>query len=154
LLAFAAAGLVRWKHRAFFVIVLFVGFVIAVGANPYGDPSLLGGIFKSFAQSSSFGLALRSTARAVPLLALGSAVLLGLGVNALAVAWSRRGWRVAGLAVAAAVIALAVVNVPALFDGSLYPDSLLRDENIPAYWTAAIAALDAQPHDTRILEVP
>ncbi|HEY7106940.1 MAG TPA: alpha-(1-_3)-arabinofuranosyltransferase family protein [Acidimicrobiia bacterium] len=154
LLAFAAAGFVRWKHRAFFVLVLFVGFVIAVGANPYGDPSVLGGIFKSFAQSSSFGLALRSTARAVPLLALGTAVLLGLGVNALADAWSRRGLRVAGVAVAAAVIALAVVNVPALFDGSLYPDSLLRDENIPAYWTAAIAALDAQPHDTRILEVP
>jgi hypothetical protein len=154
LLAFVAAGVVRWKHRAFFVIVLFVGFVIAVGANPYGDPSVVGGVFKSFAQSSSFGLALRSTARAVPLLALGSAVLLGLGVNALAAAWSRRGLRVAGLALAAAVIALAVANVPALFDGTLYPDSLLRNENIPAYWTAAIAALDKQPHDTRILEVP
>ncbi len=36
-------------------------------------------MFKSFAESSSFGLALRSTSRAVPLVALGLAVLLGVG---------------------------------------------------------------------------
>jgi hypothetical protein len=154
LLAFAAAAIVRWRHRAFFVIVLFLGFVVAVGAHPYDDPSLLGGLFKSFAQSSSFGLALRSTARAVPLVALGTAVLLGLGVNALAAAWSRRNVRWAGIALAGLVIALAMVNLPALFNGSLYPESLLRDEEIPAYWTAAIADLDRRPHDTRILEVP
>jgi hypothetical protein len=153
-LAFAAAALVRWKHRAFFVLVAFVGFVVAVGANPYDDPSVVGGAFKSFAQSSSFGLALRSTARAIPLLALGTAVLLGVGVNALAAAWSRRNVQWAGLALAGAVIVLAMVNVPALFDGSLYPDSLLRDEDVPAYWGDAVAALDRRPHDTRILEVP
>ena len=91
LLAFVAAGIVRWRHRAFFVFVMLAGFVVAVGAYPYGDPSVLGRVFKSFATSSSFGLALRSTARAVPLVALGVAVLIGLGVNALA----RRGARAA-----------------------------------------------------------
>ena len=153
-LAFAAAAIVRWRHRAFFVLVLFVGFVVAVGAHPYDDPSLLGGVFKSFAQSSSFGLALRSTARAVPLVALGSAVLLGIGVNAVAAAWSRRNARWAGLALAGLVIVLAMVNIPALFTGDIYPESLMRDEDIPSYWTGAIAALDQRPHDTRILEVP
>jgi hypothetical protein len=153
-LAFAAAAIVRWRHRAFFVLVLVVGFVVAVGAHPYDDPSLLGGAFKSFAQSSSFGLALRSTARAVPLIALGTAVLIGLGVNAVAASLARRNVRWAGLALAGLVIVLAMVNLPALFNGSLYPDSLLRDEDIPSYWTQAIAELDRQPHDTRILEVP
>ena len=83
ILALFAAMCVRWKHRAYFVILTVVGVAVAVGANPFDDPSILGGLFKSFAESSSFGLALRSTSRAVPLVALGLAVLLGVGVNAL-----------------------------------------------------------------------
>ena len=56
----------------------------------------LGGLFKSFAESSSFGLALRSTSRAVPLVALGLAVLLGVGrQRAVGVAWQGRGRQVA-----------------------------------------------------------
>ncbi|MEX1007229.1 MAG: alpha-(1-_3)-arabinofuranosyltransferase family protein [Acidimicrobiia bacterium] len=154
LLAFAAAGLVRWRHRAFFVLVTLIGFVVAVGANPYEDPSVLGRMFKWFAESSSFGLALRSTARAVPLVALGVAVLLGLGVNALAASWSRRGVPVAGLVLAGLVIVVAAVNLPSLWNGSIYGESLQRDENLPSYWTAAIDDLDAGSHDTRILELP
>ena len=49
---------------------------------------------------------------------------------------------------------LAVVNLPALWTGAFYTQDLTRDEAIPQYWTDAIAALDAQPHDTRVLEVP
>jgi hypothetical protein len=154
LLAFVAAALVRWRHRAFFVLVMLVGFVVAVGINPYDDPSALGRLFRAFAESSSFGLALRSTARAVPLFALGAAVLLGLGVNALAERWSRRGVPVAGLVLSGLVIALAMVNLPSLWNGSIYGTSLQRDENLPAYWTAAINALDARSHQTRILELP
>jgi hypothetical protein len=153
-LAFAAAGIVRWRHRAFFVAVILVGFVIAVGANPYDDPSALGRLFKAFSEASSFGLALRSTARAIPLVALGVAVLLGLGVNALAAAWSRRRVPVAGLVLAALVILLAAANLPALWNETLYPDSLQRDEEVPTYWSDAVAALDARGHDTRVLELP
>ncbi|HXY92994.1 MAG TPA: alpha-(1-_3)-arabinofuranosyltransferase family protein, partial [Acidimicrobiia bacterium] len=154
LAAFVGASIVRWRHRAFFVLVLVVGFVIAVGAYPYDDPSALGSLFKSFAASSSFGLALRSTARAVPLLVLGGAVLIGLAVNALADAWSARGWRVAGIGLAALVILLAAVNLPSLWDRNLLGENLMRPETIPAYWTDAISALDAGPHDTRVLEIP
>ena len=94
ILALFAAMCVRWRHRAYFVILTVVGVVVAVGANPFDDPSILGGLFKSFAESSSFGLALRSTSRAVPLVALGLAVLLGVGVNALAAMWQGRGRQV------------------------------------------------------------
>ena len=162
ILALFAAACVRWRHRAYFVVLTFVGVVIAVGANPYNDPSAVGRTFKSFAESSSFGLALRSTSRAVPLVALGLAVLLGVAVNAVARAWAGRGPRVRTiegvpvrtLLVAGAVIVLAIVNLPALWTGDFYTHDLTRDETIPQYWTDAIAALDAQPHDTRVLEIP
>jgi hypothetical protein len=158
-LALFGAACVRWRHRAYFVVLTFVGVVVAVGANPYDDPSALGRTFKSFAESSSFGLALRSTSRAVPLVALGLAVLLGVAVNSLARAWVGRGATFQGvpvrtLVVAGVVMVLAIVNLPALWTGDFYTQALTRDENIPQYWTDAIAALDAQPHDTRVLEIP
>ena len=46
-LALLAAMCVRWRHRAYFVVLTVVGVVVAVGANPYDDPSPLGGLFKS-----------------------------------------------------------------------------------------------------------
>ncbi len=159
LLAFVSAMVVRWRHRAYFVVLVVVGAAVAVGSNPFDDPSALGGLFKSFAETSSFGLALRSTSRAVPLVALGLAVLLATGVNAVAARWADRGpqWRgrsVLAPAVAGLVIVLAIVNLPALWTGDLYTRDLTRNEDIPQYWTDAIAALDAQPHDTRVLEIP
>ena len=153
-LAMIAAACVRWRHRAYFVLLALVGVTVAVGPHPYTDPSVLGGLFKSFAESSSFGLALRSTGRAVPLVALSFAVLIGVGVNAAARRWTARGvaWR--GLVLAGLVMVLAVVNFPALWNGTFYGQNLQRDEAIPDYWTQAIAALDAKPHDTRVLELP
>jgi len=158
-LALLAAVSVRWRHRAYFIALTVVGVVVAVGANPYDDPSVVGGLFKSFAESSSFGLALRSTSRAVPLVALGLAVLIGSAVNAVGVAWNGKGRRVGGVSVrtlvlAGFVVGLAIANLPALWTGDWYTGDLTRDEAIPQYWTDAIAALDAQPHDTRILELP
>ncbi len=161
-LALLAAGCVRWKHRSFFVVLTVIGVAISVGAYPFGDPSALGGLFKGFAESSSFGLALRSTARAVPLVVLGLAVLLGVGVNAVAQrwpgrlrsGWPRRGFALTGPVLAGALVLLAIVNVPALWNGSYSTKALERDEQLPQYWLDAIAAADAGSHDTRILEVP
>jgi arabinofuranan 3-O-arabinosyltransferase len=153
-LAMFAAGCVRWRHRAYFVLLALVGVTVAVGAHPYDNPSVLGGLFKSFAESSSFGLALRSTGRAVPLVALAFAVLLGVGVNAVARRLSRRGMARTGLVLAGLVMVLAVLNLPSLWDDTFYGSNLQRDEAIPDYWTQAIAAMDAGPHDTRVLELP
>ena len=75
------ASMLRWKHRFYFVALLFVGVVIAVGANPYAHPSPLGALFKSIAASSTAALAMRSTGRAVPLVVLSLAVFLGLGTT-------------------------------------------------------------------------
>ena len=89
LLALASAAVTRWRYRAYFVALLVVGTVAAVGAFPYGDPSPLGALFKSWATGSSAGLAMRSTPRAVPLVALAVAVLLGAGLEAIARATRR-----------------------------------------------------------------
>jgi arabinofuranan 3-O-arabinosyltransferase len=153
-LALLAAALVRWRYRSYFVFLALIGTVIAVGAHPYGDPSTVGGLFKSFAASSTFGLALRSTGRAVPLIAMSFAVLLGVGVSAVGAAWSARGHPTRGLVLSGVVMALAVVNLPAIWQGTFYGQNLLRDENVPAYWNADVAALDAGSHQTRVLELP
>ncbi len=44
--------------------------------------------------------------------------------------------------------------MPAIGQGSFYGENLLRDENIPDYWTQAIAAMDKGSHQTRVLELP
>ena len=38
-LSFVAAVFARWRHRAYFVLIAVVGMVLAVGPNPYADPS-------------------------------------------------------------------------------------------------------------------
>ncbi len=69
--ALLAAGAVKWKERGYFVAVLAVGTLIAVGSHPYDDPSPYGSLFARFTRLD-LGLALRSTPRAVPLIVLGS----------------------------------------------------------------------------------
>jgi hypothetical protein len=142
-------------------VLIVVGVAIAVGTHPYDDPSPFGALLKAFAGRSTAGLALRSVGRAVPLVALGVAVLLGVGVSALVPAlpptrhpsrWSRRDRR--SLAAVGIVVALVVVNLPALWNDTFYGENLQRPEDVPEYWTDAIAVLDAGPHDTRVLEIP
>ena len=81
-LAIVAAALVRWRYRALFIGIVVVGAFTAVASHPWSNPSLLGALFKAFSRTDA-GLALRSTPRAVPLVVLGLAMLLGAGVSAL-----------------------------------------------------------------------
>ena len=153
-LALLSGVIVRWRDRAFFVLLVLVGMIVAVGASPFDNPSILGSLFKDFAASSSAGLALRSTSRAVPLVALGMAGLLAAGVTAVADALSRHrhGWL--GLGVATFIGALVLLNAPGIWNGGLYSRYLERDEAIPQYWSKALRYLDSKPHDTRVLGLP
>ena len=153
LLAIASAAFVRWSHRVYFIGILLVGMVLAVGVYPYDDPSFVGGAFKRFAEGSTAGLALRSSSRAAPLVVLALATLLGVGVNAALARFSRRQRSVLAWGVSGAVILVVVVNFVPIWNGQYYTASLLRGD-VPDYWKQAIAALDAKPHDTRILEIP
>jgi hypothetical protein len=153
-LALLSAGFVRWRYRAYFGILLVVGVVIAVGAHPYGSPTPLGSVIKAFATSSTVGLAMRSTARAVPLVVLATSIFLAVGVNAANDALRRAARPVLAWGSILVVGALIFANFPALVDGTFYGENLQRPEEIPEYWNEAARYLDERGNDTRVLEVP
>lgn len=141
-------GVSRWRHRVFVIGMVAVGTVVAVGAHPWDDPSPIGTVIKAFL-SADVGLAMRSLPRAVPLVALGSALGIGSLVGAASEQNARRGMVAAGLAVVTAIAAL-----PPLWLGDFVPENLQRPEEIPDYWVEAAAHLDATDDGTRVLEIP
>ena len=153
-LSLLGAALIRWRDRAFFAAMILLGVTVAVAASPYDDPTLLGRVFKAFATSSTAGFALRSTARAVPLMTLGLAVLLGAGITAICTALAARDRKWVGIVAATVVGAMCIANAPGIWNGRYYSQYLERDEEIPTYWKEALAYLDARPHDTRVLALP
>jgi len=153
ILGLVAAGVVRWRYRAYFVGLIVVGVVVGVGAHPWNHPSIAGRGFKVFLLSN-LGLALRSLPRAAPLSLLGLAVLLGTAISALGPTLVRL-VRPLTLGVAA----VAVLGLPPLWTGGLVADNLSRPESIPSYWSEAAGYLDRHDRsrtgwDTRVLEVP
>lgn len=147
--ALVAACRCRWRERVFFVGLVFVGLTLAVGAHPFDSPTLYGKLFKAFSGVQA-GNALRSTPRAVPLVTLGLAVLLGAAIAE----YERRVPPRRSLRASALALVVIAAGLPPLWIGQMYGKNLQRDESIPSYWTAAAAALDAGSHDTRVLEIP
>ncbi|MBI2709550.1 MAG: DUF3367 domain-containing protein [Actinobacteria bacterium] len=152
-LALLGAGLLRWRYRAYFVVLAVVGLVAAVGAHPWGSSPPWGRAVAAFLQTRA-GFAMRSLPRAVPLVALAFAVLAGAGLAALG-AWARRTL----LPAAGATAAIAVLALPPLWTGNMVAQNLQRPEKVPAYWVQAAAWLQARDRGaggwrTRVLEVP
>lgn len=144
-----ACGLwTRFRYRIFFVGLVLAGLVVSVGAFPWDSPTPYGSVFKAFTGTAS-GLALRSTPRAVPLLALGLAVFLGAGVAAASRLMPARRLVFAGLAVI-----LVMANLSPMFTGRLIDPFLERDADVPGYWHEAGKYLDTGDRRTRALEVP
>lgn len=148
LLGLISALLTRWRSRIFFVAMGLAGLLLSVGANPYDAPSAYGALFTAFSKTDS-GLAMRSTPRAIPLLALATAVFLAAGVSALGRAVPARG-RYAALA----VLLLIAANMSPLWMGRMVDEFLERPEDVPAYWVDAGRYLDQGDPTTRALEVP
>jgi arabinofuranan 3-O-arabinosyltransferase len=146
-LGLVGAVISRWRHRAYFVLLVVVGTALAVGAYPWeGGPPWARAV-RAFLESDT-GLAMRSLPRAVPLVALGLAVLLGSGIASVVRRWPRfrRPLVVGG-------VALAILALPPLWLGQFVPQNLRRS-NIPDYWNEAAAYLDQQSPDNRVLLVP
>jgi len=146
--AILAAALVRWRYRALFLAIVVVGALTAIAAYPWTNPSLVGSIFKTFTRTDA-GLSLRSTPRAVPLVALGLALFLGAGVSAV-------GRRFPSLTVPIAGLAVLVLfaNIPTLWSGQMVSKNLQRPEALPPYWLDAAHFLQQQSDSTRVLELP
>ena len=150
-LALGSAALVRWRHRGYFVLLAAVGALIAVGFHPPDDPSLLGSLFERYSRSGPL-LAMRSLPRAVPLVALAMAVLLGAGVNGLSRRLPRLG-AFAGVLILVGVI----LNNPAMWRIQMIEENLNRPEELPGYWLEAADALDVDggpDGGTRVWEIP
>ncbi|MET0920670.1 MAG: alpha-(1-_3)-arabinofuranosyltransferase family protein, partial [Acidimicrobiia bacterium] len=145
----------RWRQRTFFAALVVFGVVVGAGAYPTTDRSPIGAFFHDVASSGGIGLALRSTSRAVPLVLLGLACLLGAFVDALT-----RRMRRTGLTLAVLLILVTVVLSPAVVSRDLVDPNYSGPENIADAWTALIAAADqnsaadGSAAGTRMLELP
>ena len=141
-------AIIRFAARRYAIAVTFTGLVLAVGVHPFSDPSPIARLFRGDGQAG-LSLALRSSTRALPLLAIGLALGTAALVDALGrvVAWRRT-------VLALAVVVAAVGNLPILIDHGFVDPALERDEQPPAAWTAAAAALDELPPGFRVLQLP
>jgi arabinofuranan 3-O-arabinosyltransferase len=137
-MAFAAATFLRWRQRTFFIVLLVIGMILAVGPFPYNKPTGVSSLIKTFMSDTTAGLALRSTDRAVPLILLALAMLLGAGVSAVADRYPRGGLVVAGMA----IIGVAVAWSPG-WTGDTVVHGLLQPAQPPAYVRQAADALNA-----------
>ncbi len=147
--AVVAAAFVRWRERAYFLILLFVGLVLSVGPFPYADPTRIGGWLKAFMTDTTAGLALRSTDRATPLVLLALVMLLGCALTAL---WLRIS--VAGIATSVVVAGLVVANMPAILSGDFIANDFTQPASLPSYQLAAIHHLNATHPGTRVFAIP
>ncbi len=147
-LGMLSMGITRWRHRAFVIGLLLVGLVLAIGAYPWNGPPPVGLVIRAFLDTD-IGLAMRSLPRAVPLIALASALGIGSLVGAAAEQVPRR-----GIFGSVAVGLLALLALPPLWTGGFAPDGLRRPEEIPRYWLDAAAHLDERDDGTRVLEIP
>jgi arabinofuranan 3-O-arabinosyltransferase len=148
-LAFVAALFTRWRYRSYFVLVAVVGMVLAVGPNPYADPSAAGSAIKAFMVDTTAGLALRSTDRASPLIILSLALFLGAGVSAVAARVHRTGLVIGAFALAA----VAAASTP-LWTGGIISDGFTQPAVPPLYVRQAAAALDKTHPGTRVYALP
>ena len=147
--AFLSAAFCRWRYRIFFVGLVVIGVVLSVGAYPYEHPTAFGGLVKTFMTRTTIGLAMRSTDRATPLVILGLAVLLGMGVSAVLVRLPRIG-PVCGALV---VVLLVLADAPA-FAGRTVISQFSEPAHPPTYVAEAAAHLNSVHPGTRVYALP
>lgn len=136
-------------------LMLLIGVVLSVGAHPSDSPSPLWSYFADNPKSA-VSLALRSSSRAVPLIALALAIGIALTVERSKKYLSLRSPRLSLLAMPVAVL-LICLNVPALFGGRYIDPAISRPENLPTAWTQTAALLDArfdEGHTGSVLILP
>jgi hypothetical protein len=139
----------RWRYRSFAVGLVGVGTVIAVGAYPYSQPSLWGSLIRRASAGSNIALAMRSVDRVVPLVVLGLALLMGMGIASLELRSPAIG-AVAGVA----CLGLVAADLPPLWGGNIIASNLSGPSAVPSYWTAATSYLNSLSPSSRVLGLP
>jgi arabinofuranan 3-O-arabinosyltransferase len=147
--AFISAAFIRWRERAFYMVLIAVGLLLSVGAHPYLSPTPLGSVDKSFMTKTTVGLALRSADRATPVVVLGLAMLLGAGVAA----FVRRLPRIGLLGGLIAVVLVLGADAPLLVGESVIPQ-FSQPAKLPTYVQAAANYLNTVHPGTRVYGLP
>ena len=152
LVAFIAAMIVRWRARAYFVLLVVVGIVLAVGAHPYASGgSLVSRAIKTFMTRTEAGLALRSTDRATPTVILGLAMLArGRGHRPV----PRRAWLVGDPGRRGGRRRRHRPPTRRCSTGRRWPTTSPIPARLPSYVTQAADALNAEHQGTRVLAIP
>lgn len=148
ILAVAAAVVVRWRMRGYFVLIVVIAMIVAVGTHPFNAPSVVGGLLKDLLTTKA-GNALRSSNRATPTVILGLAMLFGAGITALT-----RRLRLAGVGAAVLSVGLVAAANPAVWNGTTVPDRYAQPSPLPSYVTRAAKALNTEHTATRVLAIP
>ena len=150
-LALVALLLPEVRSRALWGLGLVGAAVVMVGLHPVSDPVPLGALLaEAFAASPTLS-GFRSTYKAGAGLVLSIAVLVGLGVDAVAARAGRRSSR--GTALRVAAVGVVLLSGLPFWVGDLYdPDA--TSGPIPEYWDEAAAAVNDLPGDGRLLVLP
>ena len=152
LAAVVAVAWTRWRPRWLFVGLALTSIALMVGSYPPDDASPFGRgllwVFENIAAVSS----LRNTYKAGSGLVLAVAVLLAV----LAASGAKRlraqgsAWHQGPYFAAAGVI---VASALPFANGGLYPERAQLEE-VPSYWEDALAFVEDQPGDGRVLVLP
>lgn len=152
LVAVAAVCFSRARVRLLFGVWMVAGVALMAGAYPADDPTPYGRLFLRAVEDIVLFRGFRGTYKAVPVLALGVAGLVGLATAGLQRMLQQRG-RVWHAAAASAAVGVFVLASFPFWTGSLYrPTDTMR--SIPDYWYTAMQWLDRAPGQGRVLVVP
>jgi arabinofuranan 3-O-arabinosyltransferase len=145
-----AGMLVKWRYRAFAVWVTVLGIVLAVAAYPLTKPTPFGSALKAAAESSTVGLAMRSSNRVLPIAVLGLGLLLGAFISAVVDRKPRYGtWLLIATFVATSA------NLSPLFNGSIVATNNARSSaKFPQSVTDTANYLNSIHQGTNVLGVP
>ncbi|HWF23179.1 MAG TPA: alpha-(1-_3)-arabinofuranosyltransferase family protein [Acidimicrobiales bacterium] len=148
-IAILAAVVVRWRHRAYFILIILLGVLLSVGAYPYNNPSGIGSVLKYLMVNTTAGLAMRSTDRATPLVLLGLAMLLGAGVSALVARV-----RLTGILVGAGAVGVIIAATTPLWTGAIIANGFTQPAKVPNYVQQAANHLNTVNKGTRVFAIP
>jgi len=147
----------RWRARLVFAAIALVGLVTMVGLYPVNNLTAAGQVL-NFAYNHSLLLrSFRDTYKAGSSLGIGISALFAVGIGD-ALRWIGQrvpppfAIRIRGATLVVALLTIAFASFP-FWTGNLYSQTD-RVASVPGYWRSALAWLNHQPGDSRVLLLP
>lgn len=154
LVAMVGLAVASKRQRLVFGSLLAVGLVLMVGTHPVGDPSPYGRLLRWLYDAVPASQVLRNSYKAGAIATLATAMLFGVAVDHGVERWRRRrpGARRIDIVGVAALVLIAAIAFPVWTRG--FNADARGFDDLPEYVPEAMAWLDDQPDDSRVLFVP